>query len=107
MCDNRISTGGTIAKFGAQSAQLDALSTMTDKQATRLNELGHQIDVLQLADTELSTKLVEVETQFRASDQLRNLMHANEMRIESVLWRKAFPEAPLPTDNAYYPTIAK
>lgn len=51
-------------------------------------------------------KLVEVETQFRASDQIRNLMHANEMRNTAMLWSKAFGVT-FPIDNAYYPTIAQ
>jgi hypothetical protein len=50
--------------------------------------------------------LCEVETQFRADDQTRNLMHANEMRIDSMLWKRAFGSE-YPTDNAYYPTIAQ
>lgn len=48
--------------------------------------------------------LKEVETQFCASDIVRNLMHANDMRIVAVLWQK-IQGTDFPTDNAYYPMI--
>jgi hypothetical protein len=55
----------------------------------------------------VAAKLVEVETQFCGSDVVRNLMHANDLRIFSILWRKAFPDSTLPTDNSYYPKICR
>lgn len=53
----------------------------------------------------LSAKLVEVETQFCASDIIRNLMHAQDMRTTSIMWTKLFTNSVLPTDNSYYPSI--
>jgi hypothetical protein len=53
----------------------------------------------------LSAKLVEVETQFCASDITRNMLHADDLRTEALLWAKVFPGSTMPTDNAYYPTI--
>ncbi len=50
--------------------------------------------------------LREIETQFRAADQVRNIMHANDLRTMSMLWKKAF-NADYPISNAYYPTIAQ
>ncbi len=49
--------------------------------------------------------LREIETQFRATDQIRNIMHANDMRVQAMLWKKSFGSE-YPIDNAYYPTIS-
>ena len=54
----------------------------------------------------VQSSLTEIETQFEAADQIRNLMHANELRVESLLWQKTFAGTSFPTDNAYYPSIA-
>lgn len=53
----------------------------------------------------LSAKLVEIETQFCASDIVRNLIHAHDMRIQALLWTKAYSGEHMPTDNAFYPHI--
>ncbi len=55
----------------------------------------------------ISAKLVEVETQFCSSDMVRNLMHANDLRLFSIIWHKVFADTTLPTDNAYYPQICR
>lgn len=51
--------------------------------------------------------LVEIETQFCNTDYVRNLMHAFDLRLFSMLWAKSFPDSKFPTDNAYYPRIGK
>jgi hypothetical protein len=53
----------------------------------------------------MQAKLVEIETQFCASDIVRNLMHAHDMRVTSLMWSKVYPGDKLPTDNAYYPQV--
>jgi hypothetical protein len=58
-------------------------------------------------DGVLVAKLVEVETQFCSSDVVRNLMHANDLRLFAIMWHKIFPDSTLPTDNAYYPQICR
>jgi transcriptional regulator of met regulon len=54
----------------------------------------------------LNAKLVEIETQFAAADQIRNLTHAQDMRVQAMLWAKTHPGEQLPTDNSYYPSIS-
>lgn len=54
--------------------------------------------------TKIEVSMNEIETQFCSQDIVRNLMHANDMRIVSQLWEKEFG-VKFPTDNAYYPTI--
>jgi hypothetical protein len=53
----------------------------------------------------LNARLVEIETQFCASDVVRNLLHAQDQRTAAMLWAKANPGEHIPTDNAYYPSI--
>lgn len=48
--------------------------------------------------------LIEIETQFCAADIARNLMHANDLRNYSVLYRAVLGQD-YPVGNAYYPTI--
>ena len=56
-------------------------------------------------NTKQTAALIEIETQFCAADIMRNLMHAHDMRVQSLLWDKSFEGSKMPTDNAYYPVI--
>lgn len=51
-------------------------------------------------------KLTEVETQFRAGDEMRNLQWAEMRRTLALLWQKSYGE-PYPSDVAYYPRIGQ
>ncbi len=66
--------------------------------------LSADLRALQLKLNSIEVAQNEIETQFCAQDIVRNLMHANDLRTQSLLWDKVFA-AHLPTDNAYYPTI--
>ena len=48
--------------------------------------------------------LLEVETQFRAEDQIQNLHTANNQRFFSLLWQKTFG-SPFP-EITYYPSVS-
>lgn len=48
----------------------------------------------------------KISSEFCGDDQIRNLMHANELRIEAILWSKVFTTT-YPTDNTYYPTLCQ
>ena len=72
--------------------------------AANQEELRH---VAELAAFRASTeaRFVEIETQFRAQDQINNIHLADEKRSLSILWPKVFGE-PYPSE-VYYPQIAK
>lgn len=55
----------------------------------------------------IDARMIAVDNQLHTADQLRNLMHANDLRITALLWQRAYPGSTFPTDNAYYPTIAQ
>jgi predicted Holliday junction resolvase-like endonuclease len=56
-------------------------------------------------ETTLMERLGEVETQFRAADEFRNVNLASQMRFNSLLWQKAYGEQ-FPGE-IYFPTITK
>jgi len=49
--------------------------------------------------------LIAVETQFCAEEELRNLMHATDLRLLAVLWSKSMGTE-IQIANTYYPRIA-
>jgi hypothetical protein len=53
----------------------------------------------------VDAKMIEIETQFCGSDTVRNLIHGEDLRLFSMLWRQTFPTMTFPTDNSYYPQI--
>lgn len=81
-------------------------SSETAELKSRVDRMEVQIGVESIEIAQMRSSLVEIETQFRASDQVRNLMHANDLRIQSLLWKKSFG-VDYPTGNSYYPTIAQ
>jgi len=94
------------------STQADAMSRADRAQ---LNERVREMETTVAANAGerraqfgvMAAKLAEVETQFCSSDVVRNLMHANDLRVFSILWHKAFPDTTFPTDNAFYPRVCR
>lgn len=87
------------------ATQVTSNSTKTDTLIMEVKADEQIIRSLELKLNSVEVSLNEVETQFCADDQMRNVMHATDMRIQSMLWARSFPDSKLPTDNAYYPTI--
>jgi hypothetical protein len=79
--------------------------TRIESTAQLQNTMLERISVIRTDISKLTAGQTEVETQFCASDIVRNLLHASDMRVVSVLWRKEFRDTPLPTDNAFYPVV--
>lgn len=93
-----------------QSAAADAESRtdrgrLNQRTAALEDGLGRNIAEGRSGEARFRAQLVEIETQFCASDSIRNLMHAADMRITSVMWTKVSPGSVMPTDNAFYPSI--
>lgn len=91
--------------------QIANVQMQNAQNSDKIKELERRVAVLVERTTDQLTRITviqadlrEVETQFCASDIVRNLMHANDMRTTSVLWAKVFIGV-MPTDNAYYPVI--
>lgn len=84
----------------ANSAEISNLKQQYLMMTDRLQDLRAR-------ETAQNAALIEIETQFCNGDYMRNLMHAFDLRVISMLWAKSFPDSHFPTDNAYYPKIGK
>ncbi len=74
---------------------------------SRLGRVEQQSQLNQTSITVMRSDMGEIDTQLRASIDDRNLGHAWDLRIESVLWEQAFKgRSHLPIGNAVYPNIA-
>lgn len=85
----------------ASSANAEAVELKS-----RVDKMDVQISSDRIELAQMRSSLVEIETQFRATDQVRNVIHANDLRVQSMLWRKSFGQD-YPIGNAYYPSIAQ
>lgn len=99
-----------VPSVGGLFWQVFSLASEAQSHKAKIERLEIQVSTLQseLAGNESTLKgvdkdLNEVETQFCAQDIVRNLMHANDLRMFSMLYDKVGMK--LPTDNSYYPTI--
>jgi flagellin-like hook-associated protein FlgL len=74
---------------------------------TTVGQITDRLQTIRTNQAQQAAALVEIETQFCAADTMRNLMHANDLRIESLLWAKTFAGETYPIGNAYYPRIGR
>lgn len=92
---NVILSGSVVvigAILGVFWSQIGDLSRKEGESATKL--------------AAVCSALTEVETQFKAADQIRNLMHKNDVNLIAVLWKKEMGDD-YPTADTYLPTIAQ
>lgn len=90
-------TASTAADAGSRSDR-DQLNTRV-----RALESANASRVTQLSV--LDARMVEIETQFCSRDNISNIMHAFDLRLEAMLWAKVFQGSIFPTDNAFYPKV--
>lgn len=81
-----------------------AISTKLIEGDRRVEALEQKLSALQLSAVKMSRDLNEIETQFCANDNVRNLTHANDMRILATVFEKVFAQ-PYPIANAFYPKV--
>lgn len=73
----------------------------------RVSFLEKSVQASQTDISVIHADMREIDTQLRASIDDKNLSHAWDLRVESVLWEQAFKgHSHLPIDNAVYPNIA-
>jgi hypothetical protein len=100
-------TGGAWALI---TSHIDSRVEPLKDKVIALEKLQEKYDVvLQQAASDHSERLAnerEIETQFRASDEARNVQFATQQRMDALLWEKVFSNR-YPSDAIYYPHIAK
>lgn len=89
---------GTIANEVAQTEKEQ------EEMYRRLGKIEGNQSGSGLAIATLGRDEREIETQFCASDIVRNLMHANDQRDIALMWEKLYGQK-YPTDNTFYPQI--
>lgn len=92
-----LSVGGIANDVKGNRSYAEGLEKRVGVLETRLAENDRQTYILERDQR-------EIETQFCASDIVRNLMHANDLRQVALLWKKVYGEE-YPTDNSFYPQV--
>ena len=94
-------------------ASLFTLFYTANSAASEAGALKDRVDRLEIVASDnraelasVCAALVEIETQFRASDQIRNLMHKADINDISMLWSRSYKQE-FPTADTYLPTIAQ
>lgn len=115
--------GNGVARWGALAgvvmtafvilAALFGLFWTSNAAFSKAEALEHRVSQLEELTTTnrtqisvLCSALIETETQFKSADQMRNLMHLDTLRTESILWKKVFA-TDYPIGTPYLPTIAQ
>lgn len=96
---------GAFIWIGTIASEVNNNSTNIAALAGRLGRIEADNRTLELRVTALETSQKEIETQFCGTGNIINLMHANDMRIQSLLWQKSYAGITLPTDNPFYPVL--
>lgn len=94
-----------VAGYGALTSQVQSSAQTIIEMRSRLDRIEDRLGKSEGNITTQGAALKEIETQFCSSDIVRNLMHANELRVLSMIWTKVFPGSVYPTDNSYYPRV--
>lgn len=85
---------------GAQIAA-DVVNMRTN-QATIFDRIQQQRQAI----TSMQAALVEIETQFCGQDNLRSQIHAQDLRMQAMLWKKVFGEE-FPIANTFYARVGR
>ena len=67
--------------------------------AVRIDAAAHR--------AETDARLVEIETQFRAEDQIRNVQWADARRTMAIIYEDTHPGKRYPSDISFFPEIAQ
>jgi hypothetical protein len=107
------SDGEKISVLEASTGNSTQADVASKTDRSQLNERMKALEAIvqtgqgerRLQASVMEARLTEIETQFCASDIVRNLMHANDLRMFSMLWKGVFPHAEYPIQNAFYPKV--
>lgn len=96
------------AEQARQNADMENLqrqnSLMNDGFNQRMDALSARINSMDETTTRESAALSEIETQFCASDIVRNMSNQNIAKLMAILWRKVMGDT-MPAGDPYYPMV--
>jgi uncharacterized protein YdcH (DUF465 family) len=86
----------------------NAAQAVADVVNLKQNQLQifDRIQTLRSESAQQRASLVEVETQFCGSDNLRSQIHAMDLRLQAMLWQKVFGQE-MPVSNAFYARVGR
>jgi hypothetical protein len=95
-----------VMQFSSMSSTISSQSQDIALLKTQVQAVDNR-ERLQASDlVSIKMALREIETQFRASDDMANLQHAHDQRDFAVLWLKVYGTS-YPLDNSYYPHVGQ
>jgi hypothetical protein len=89
----------TAGLSGPALGDIQNLKTTQVTMVDRLQELRQRLTSQQAA-------LIEIETQFCGADNLRSQIHANDLRVTAMMWKKLYGEE-MPISNAFYARVGR
>lgn len=100
---NKVDTTSLLAPIAAKAE-------VSEKDRQELHgEAGRnaqEIARINVAMAGMIKDFAEIETQFRASDQVRNIQFASQQRLDAIMWEGIF-KTRYPSDAVFYPHISK
>jgi len=97
---------GLFVQITTQAVTIASLLEKNSAQKKIIASLAERVSETREKVAHMDSDLIEVESQFCASDAVRNLTHASDLRFMSLLWQKVFAQN-LETGNAFYPQIGR
>jgi hypothetical protein len=96
----------TVVVTWTLSSSLSSISDTRDRLGKLEGSYAQILSKQESADAKFNAALTELETQFRASDQERNIQWANIMRNTALLWGRVYQEK-YPSEIQFYPSISR
>lgn len=86
--------------------QVSTAYATAEELKARVDRLANQVNDDRTRISSVCARLVEVETQFKSSDQMRNQLHVSDLRLIAALWKKTYGEE-YPIGGLDLPNIAQ
>jgi ACT domain-containing protein len=95
---------GMYVKIDAADRSAQESAAQLKEVERRMDRLSTQSDANRIDIASLKRDGLETETQLCAIEEMRNMMHVNDIRTTSVMWRKVYG-SDYPAGTTYFPII--
>jgi hypothetical protein len=97
---------GAIGSIFYIGFKVQATSDIQDARGRRIALIEDRMAAIQDRLIKIEVAQNEIETQFCSEDEMRNVIHAADLRTLALIWKKAFGDD-LNISNAYYPRVCR